>query len=71
MNNILINGINYPPGDPLPNDMDEKNFLRKILKSLTKRDRELQSFYEKNEKVKHSNPLHLQLIVQIKITQRK
>jgi len=71
MNNILVNGINCTTGDPLPNDMDEKNFLQKILKSLTKRDRKLQSFSEKNEKVKHSNPLHLQLMVQIKITQRK
>jgi hypothetical protein len=50
MNNILINGINYTTGDSLLNDMDEKDFSQKILNSLTKRDRELQSFSEKNFK---------------------
>jgi hypothetical protein len=52
VNNILINGINYTTGDPLLNDMDENDFSQKILNSLTKRDRELQSFSENNEKVR-------------------
>jgi hypothetical protein len=47
MNNFLINGINYTIGDPLLNDMNEKDFSTKDLKFSFKRNREYNPFLKK------------------------
>ena len=49
MGNILINGIDYTTGTPISGNIDELDFSNKILNSLNKRVKELQSFSDKSD----------------------